>query len=83
MLKHPAVILHELAHGYHDQILGFEHPAIIAAYEQAREAGSYANVLLYSGERVSHYALTDHKEYFAGEAALKAGGVHNTMGQFA
>jgi isocitrate lyase len=25
----------------------------------------------------------DHKEYFAGEAALKAGGVHNTMGQFA
>ena len=25
----------------------------------------------------------DHKEYFAGEAALKAGGVHNTMHQFA
>jgi isocitrate lyase len=24
----------------------------------------------------------DHKEYFAGEAALKAGGAHNTMGQF-
>lgn len=25
----------------------------------------------------------DHKEYFSGEAALKAGGVHNTMNQFA
>ena len=25
----------------------------------------------------------DHKDYFAGEAALKAGGVHNTMNQFA
>ncbi len=25
----------------------------------------------------------DHKEYFAGEAALKAGGSHNTMNQFA
>jgi isocitrate lyase len=25
----------------------------------------------------------DHKEYFAGEAALKAGGVQNTMAQFA
>jgi isocitrate lyase len=25
----------------------------------------------------------DHKEYFAGEAALKAGGTHNTMNQFA
>jgi len=24
----------------------------------------------------------DHKEYFAGDAALKAGGVHNTMNQF-
>ena len=25
----------------------------------------------------------DHKEYFAGEAALKASGAHNTMNQFA
>jgi len=25
----------------------------------------------------------DHKEYFAGEAALNAGGAHNTMNQFA
>ena len=25
----------------------------------------------------------DHKEYFAGEAALKAGGANNTMSQFA
>ena len=25
----------------------------------------------------------DHKEYFAGEAALKASGAHNTMSQFA
>ena len=25
----------------------------------------------------------DHKEYFAGEAALKAAGIHNTMNQFA
>jgi isocitrate lyase len=24
----------------------------------------------------------DHKGYFAGEAALKAGGAHNTMNQF-
>jgi isocitrate lyase len=24
----------------------------------------------------------DHKEYFSGEAALKAGGKHNTMNQF-
>jgi hypothetical protein len=65
MLKHPAVILHELAHAYHDQVLGFDHPEIIAAHHQARQAGNYENVLLYSGRRVRHYALTDHKEYFA------------------
>lgn len=65
MLKHPAVILHELAHGYHDQVLGFEHPEIMAAYERAREAGIYEDVLLYTGERVRHYGLSNHKEYFA------------------
>lgn len=65
MLKHPAVILHELAHGYHDQVLGFDHPDILAAYRQAREAGRYEDVLLYTGRRVKHYGLTNHKEYFA------------------
>jgi len=33
MMKHPMVVLHELAHAYHDQILGFDDPRIIAAYE--------------------------------------------------
>ena len=65
MLKHPAVVLHELAHAYHDQILGFEDPEIIAAYENAKAAGTYDKVLLYDGKRVRHYALTNHKEYFA------------------
>ena len=65
MLKHPAVILHELAHGYHDQILTFENPEIIAAYEKAKAAGTYENVLLYTGKKVKHYGLTNHKEYFA------------------
>jgi hypothetical protein len=65
MLKHPAVILHELAHAYHDQVLDFDNPEIIAAYQKAREAGSYEEVLLYTGKRVRHYGLSDHKEYFA------------------
>lgn len=65
MLKHPAVILHELAHAYHDQVLGFDHPEIIAAYEKAKAAGTYENVLLYNGKRVPHYGLTNAKEYFA------------------
>lgn len=65
MLKHPAVILHELAHAYHDQILSFEHPDVIAAFEKAKAAGSYKSVLLYTGRKVEHYGLTNHKEYFA------------------
>lgn len=65
LLKHPAVVLHELAHAYHDQILGFDHPDIRDAFRQAQASGSYTNVLLYNGRRVRHYGLTDHKEYFA------------------
>jgi dipeptidyl-peptidase-4 len=65
MLKHPAVILHELAHGYHDQVVGFEEPEIVAAYNKAKDSGSYESVLLYTGKKVKHYALSTHKEYFA------------------
>jgi dipeptidyl-peptidase-4 len=65
MLKHPAVILHELAHAYHDQILGFDRPDIVEAYERAKASGTYDKVLLYTGQRVRHYGMTDAKEYFA------------------
>jgi hypothetical protein len=65
MIKHPAVILHELAHAYHDQVLGFDEPRIVKAYEKAKKAGIYERSLLYTGATVRHYALTDCKEYFA------------------
>ena len=65
MLKHPAVILHELAHGYHDQVLGFDDASIRLAYEAAKKAGIYERVLLYTGEKVRHYGLTTPQEYFA------------------
>jgi dipeptidyl-peptidase-4 len=65
MLKHPAVILHELAHAYHDQILGFEDAGILDAYNKAMKAGTYEKVLLFNGNVVKHYATTDQKEYFA------------------
>ena len=63
--KHPYVVLHELAHSYHDQVLGFDHPEIVAAYKAMKEKGIYERVLLFTGKKVRHYALTDHKEYFA------------------
>jgi dipeptidyl-peptidase-4 len=65
MLKHPAVVLHELAHAYHDQYLGFDDPRFVEAYKKAKAAGIYEKVLLYNGRKVRHYGLTDQKEYFA------------------
>jgi len=65
MLKHPAVILHELAHAYHDQILGFEDERVIAAYDHAMKKGILEKVKLFNGEIVTHYAATNHKEYLA------------------
>jgi dipeptidyl-peptidase-4 len=65
LLKHPAVVLHELAHAYHDQILDFNHKEIRAAWEKAMEEKLYDKVLLYNGRFVKHYATTNHKEYFA------------------
>lgn len=65
MLKHPAVILHELAHAYHDQVLGFDEASIVAAYDDAMKKGIYDKTLLYTGKTVKHYATTNHKEYFA------------------
>ncbi|MES2982353.1 MAG: metallopeptidase [Verrucomicrobiota bacterium] len=65
MLKQPAVILHELAHGYHDQVLSFENPKVLAAFDAAVKLGNYEKVMLFNGKETKHYALTNHKEYFA------------------
>jgi dipeptidyl-peptidase-4 len=65
ILKHPAVILHELAHSYHDQVLGFEHEGVKQAYDRAMAAGKYQEVLLYTGQTVKHYGTTNEKEFFA------------------
>jgi dipeptidyl-peptidase-4 len=65
LLKHPAVVLHELAHAYHDQILGFDDERILEAYERAVDSEVYEKVLAHTGRQVRHYGLNDHKEYFA------------------
>jgi hypothetical protein len=63
--QQPWVVLHELAHAYHDQVLGFDEPRILAAWEDYRRGGRGEKTLLYDGDRVRHYGLTDHKEFFA------------------
>ena len=65
MLKHPAVLLHELAHGYHDQVLGFDDAEIAALHAAAVRSGTYDRVLDHTGARVRHYGLSNPMEYFA------------------
>ena len=61
----PWMVLHELAHSYHDQVLAFDHPKVKEAYEAAKRSGKYEKVLIWNGHVGRHYAMTDHKEYFA------------------
>ncbi len=63
--EQPWVVLHELAHAYHDQVLGFDDPRILLAYERYKKSGHGDAALLFDSTRVRHYALTDHKEFFA------------------
>ncbi len=61
----PVFVLHELAHAYHHQVLGWSHPDIQAAYQAAVSSGRYRQVLRNDGRIVRAYALTNPQEYFA------------------
>lgn len=63
--EQPWCLLHELAHAYHDQVLGFNEPRIRAAWESFKASGHGEQVLHINGRRTRHYALTDQKEFFA------------------
>jgi len=60
-----SVMLHELAHAYHDQVLSFDHPEILEAYQKFCDSRKFDRVAYVSGKQMPHYGLTDHKEYFA------------------
>jgi hypothetical protein len=64
-IEQPTMVLHELAHAYHDQVLTFQHPGIQGAYREAKKGGAYDSVLRVSGMKERHYAMTDPQEYFA------------------
>ena len=63
----PWVMLHELAHAYHDQFLekGFENTAVKEAWQQLVDSGKYASTLHVNGHETKHYALTNQQEFFA------------------
>ena len=64
--KHqPWMVLHELAHAYHDQVLGYRHAGLQAAWRRMAETGAYDEVGHIAGGTRRHYALTNPMEYFA------------------
>jgi hypothetical protein len=52
------ILLHELAHAYHDQVLSFNNPDILAAHKRARQDGKYP--------KNDWVVRANHKEFFAG-----------------
>jgi hypothetical protein len=63
--EQPWAVLHELAHAYHDLVLGFDHAGIKSAWERFVKGGRYKSVLHASGKERPHYGLTNEKEFFA------------------
>lgn len=61
----PWMVLHELAHAYHHQVLGHDYQPLNAAFASAQASKAYDEVLHINGKRKRHYALNNVKEYFA------------------
>lgn len=61
----PWMVLHELAHAYHHNVLGYDHQKLHEVYEKAVEGKKYESVLHISGKSKRAYALNNDQEYFA------------------
>lgn len=61
----PWCVLHELAHAYHDQVLGFDEEKVKQCYDRYVASGHGRQVLHVDGRTTTHYATTNHKEFFA------------------
>jgi hypothetical protein len=63
--EQPSMVLHELAHGFHHQSLGYDHARLVAAHASALRSKRYDEVLHWDAERIRAYALNNPQEYFA------------------
>ncbi|HLJ55354.1 MAG TPA: hypothetical protein VKT77_09965, partial [Chthonomonadaceae bacterium] len=53
--QQPWAVLHELAHAYHDQVLGFDNAEVLAAWRKFVASGKYASVPHMNGRMRPHY----------------------------
>lgn len=66
----PNFALHELAHAFHDRVLGFDHPELEAALKRAKTDKLYDAVERWNGPdrpttKEKAYGMTNSMEYFA------------------
>jgi hypothetical protein len=61
----PYMVMHELAHAYHNLVLGAGHAGIKSAYKQAMDRKLYEKVKHVNGGTQRAYAATNDQEYFA------------------
>lgn len=61
----PMMVVHELAHAYHHQVLGFDNKRVDGMFQSALAAKTYEKVSFVSGGERRHYALENAKEFFA------------------
>jgi hypothetical protein len=64
-LRMPSVVLHELAHAFHDQTIGFDDPRVVTAWEKFCKNETYKSVMTTLGHNRDHYGLTNPQEFFA------------------
>ena len=64
----PYLMLHELAHSFHDQVLGFNNIQVREVFDIAEASGGYDEVDRFNGRKIIKdraYAMSNAKEYFA------------------
>lgn len=64
-ITQPWMVLHELAHGYHHNVLRHGHAELRKAYNDAVKSKKYESVYHINGRHQRAYALNNDMEYFA------------------
>jgi len=63
--QQPAMVLHELAHAWHHQVIGYDHEGVLQSFAATSDAGNLEEVLYVSGGSQRAYALNNAMEFFA------------------
>lgn len=61
----PDMVLHELSHAWHHQVLGYDQADILKAFEKVQASKALEDILYITGGNQKAYALTNPMEFFA------------------